>query len=221
MSSGPILRNAFGRGYTDMSESSIAIVLATGNPGKLRELEALLGELPLTLVRASSLGIDVEAVESGSSYAENARIKAVAYARASGMWSLADDTGLEVDPLGGAPGLRSARLVGVSATDADRRNRLLQLLAPHPRPWLARFRCIVALSDPGGQVELAEGICEGEILPEERGDMGFGYDPIFLVANSDRTMAELSLAEKNRLSHRAQAVRNLLPTLSAKMGLDR
>ncbi len=204
-----------------MSQAPRTLLLGTRNPGKLRELHALLAGLPIALASPASLGIELEILEIGSSYAENARIKASAYARTSGIWSLADDTGLEVDALGGAPGLRSARLVGEAGDDLDRRRRLLELLASHPRPWRARFRCAVALSDPGGRVEVAEGACEGEILPEERGEAGFGYDPIFLVAHHGRTMAELSLEEKNHLSHRAQAVCNILPVLSAALGVRR
>jgi len=135
-------------------------------------------------------------------------------AAASGLWTIADDTGLEVDALGGAPGVRTARL---SEDDASRRAKLLQLLAAHPRPWTARFRCSVALAGPRGEVAIGRGDCEGEILPKERGDHGFGYDPIFLVAGTHYTMAELPLIEKNRLSHRARAVRALLPELRARL----
>ncbi len=197
----------------------LTLVLATGNPGKAKELRSLLEHLPLRLVTPGDLGLTVDAPETGSSYAENASIKALAHARASGLWSLADDTGLEVEALDGAPGLRSARLVGDEGLDADRRRRLLELLADHPQPWTARFRCAVALAAPMGKVELAEGTCEGEIQPEARGQGGFGYDPLFRVRGVDKTMAELSLKEKNQLSHRAGAVRALLPRLRAKLGV--
>jgi len=153
-------------------------------------------------------------VEDGPDYDSIARRKATLYAAASGLWTIADDTGLEVDALGGAPGVRTARL---SEDDASRRAKLLQLLAAHPRPWTARFRCSVALASPRGEVAIGRGDCEGEILPEERGDHGFGYDPIFLVAGTHYTMAELPLIEKNRLSHRARAVRALLPELRARL----
>ncbi|RME07041.1 MAG: non-canonical purine NTP pyrophosphatase, partial [Anaerolineae bacterium] len=111
------------------------------------------------------------------------------------------------DALDGAPGLHSARYAPhPNATDADRRAHLLQNLVPHPRPWTARFRCVVALVEPEGTARFFEGVCEGEIIPEERGDNGFGYDPIFVVEGLGRTMAELTMEEKNRLSHRARAV---------------
>src|SRR4030042_1243006 len=126
------------------------------------------------------------------------------------------------DLLAGLPlALRApaGRRPAAAATDAARRRLLLMLLQPHPRPWTARFRCAVALASPDGALDLAEGICPGEILPQERGASGFGYDPIFLLQGSDRTMAELSLAEKNQRSHRARAVQALLPTLRARLGL--
>lgn len=196
------------------------LLIATRNPGKHREMETLLRDLSLHLVDLSALGIEIALEETGADYSANARLKAMTYAQASGLWTLADDTGLEVDALGGAPGLHSARLLGPGYTDAERRQALLCLLRPHPRPWTARFRCAVALASPEGRVELAEGTCLGEIIPEERGEHGFGYDPIFLVAGLRRTMAELPLAEKNQISHRARAVCALLPTLRQRLGPD-
>lgn len=195
------------------------LLLATHNPGKRREMEALLRLPGLHLVDLAALGIQHVAEESGPDYAANARLKALTYAQASGLWTLADDTGLEVDALGGAPGLHSARLLGPGRTDAERRRALIALLRPHPRPWTARFRCVVALTSPEGGVDLAEGVCPGEVIPEQRGQHGFGYDPIFLVAGLGRTMAELPLAEKNLLSHRARAVQALLPTLRQRLNL--
>ena len=154
------------------------------------------------------------ALDLFSSYAENAILKARAFAKASGIFSLADDSGLEVDALGGFPGIHSARIVDKPfATDADRRLALLARLRPFPRPWIARFRCLVALSAPTGEIELREGVCEGEIAPEERGQNGFGYDPIFLIKTKEKTMAELSPEEKNQISHRARAIDNLRPFL--------
>ncbi len=121
--------------------------------------------------------------------------------------SLSDDSGLEVDALGGAPGLYSARyLPGKAASDADRRAYLLKNLGGKPRPWIARFRAAVAIAIPRGAVRCVEGSCSGEIIPEERGTGGFGYDPIFLVEKTGHTMAELPMAEKNRVSHRARAM---------------
>ncbi len=196
------------------------LLIATHNPGKRREMEALLRDLGLHLVDLPTLGTENALEETGADYAANARLKAMTYAQASGLWTLADDTGLEVDALSGAPGLHSARLLGPGHSDAERRQALLRLLRPHPRPWTARFRCTVALASPEGRIDLAEGTCPGEIIPEERGEHGFGYDPIFLVAGLGRTMAELPLAEKNQISHRARAVCALLPTLRQRLGLD-
>ncbi|MEW6240318.1 MAG: non-canonical purine NTP pyrophosphatase, partial [Chloroflexota bacterium] len=138
---------------------------------------------------------------------------------ASGLVSLADDSGLEVDALNGAPGLHSARYSLMQrASDTDRRAYLLHNLRGKPRPWTARFRATVAIATPRGDVELAEGICPGEIVPEERGTGGFGYDPIFLLQEMGLTMAELSMDEKNRLSHRARAVQAARPILIRLLG---
>lgn len=190
------------------------LLLASTNPGKLLELHDLLQGAPLSLVSPQQLGLDLLVSEEGSSYAENAALKAQAFAHASGLNSLADDSGLEVDVLGGAPGLRSHRFAPQpEASDADRRAYLLEQLQGLPRPWRARFFCAVAVAVPGGPVHLAEGECPGEIIPEERGEQGFGYDPIFLVDGLGRTMAELNLSTKNRVSHRARAVRAALPFL--------
>lgn len=165
----------------------------------------------------------MDIVEDGQTYQENAARKALAFALASGYMSLADDSGLEVDVLGGKPGLHSARFSPVpGATDKDRRVLLLQKLQRKPRPWLARFRCVVALASSSGEIWFSEGVCSGEIIPEERGQNGFGYDPIFFLPEPGKTMAELSLEEKNRLSHRARAVlaaksilQKLVPDLEA------
>jgi XTP/dITP diphosphohydrolase len=197
----------------------IRLLLGTGNQGKQRELSALLGHLHLSLVRPEQLALDLTVEETGDTYAENAGLKARAYARKAGIWALADDTGLEVEALAGRPGLRSARLVGPGKTDADRRRALLGELADLPRPWRAAFVCVVALADPDGAVSSARGVCQGQIIPTERGDGGFGYDRLFLVDGTDRTMAELSLLEKNRLSHRALAVAALMPILMRRLAL--
>ena len=195
------------------------LLLATRNTGKRKEFEALLAGLPLELVYSEALRDLQEVEETGAGYVENARLKAVTLAIRHGLWTLADDTGLEVEALGGAPGVRSARLVGPQGTDEDRRARLLDLLEGHPRPWRARFRCVVALAGPHGEIESAVGECAGEIIPEPRGHHGFGYDPIFLVDGQERTMAELPLEAKNHLSHRARALRSLMPALRRRLGL--
>jgi XTP/dITP diphosphohydrolase len=200
------------------------LLLATRNPGKRRELESLLAALPVRLLTTDDLDTLPLVEETGESYADNACLKARTFAQAAGLWTLADDTGLEVQALGGIPGLHSARLVQgrpgqPAATDAERRRRLLELLRFETRPWHARFRCAVALSSPQGKVDLAEGECPGQIVPDERGLGGFGYDPLFLLEEVGKTMAELSLEEKNRLSHRARAVNALLPTLRLRLEL--
>jgi len=186
------------------------LLIATNNPGKLEEMRALLQDLPLALVTPQDLSIELTVPEDGQSYAENAGKKALAFASAAQMISLADDSGLEVDALHGAPGLYSHRYgSGPGATDADRRAELLQNLKDKLRPWTATFRATVAVAVPGNAiVQFASGECRGEIIPEERGRGGFGYDRIFFIPQVERTMAELSMAEKNRLSHRARAITN-------------
>ena len=190
------------------------ILIATGNKGKLLEMQELLVGLPLRLVLPAELGITLEVEENGATYADNAALKALAYCRAAGMLALADDSGLEVDVLGGLPGIRSARFSEKpGASDADRRAYLLKRLQRFPRPWRAHFHCTVALAKPGTELLFAEGDCPGEIIPVERGDNGFGYDPIFLLTELGLTMAELDMQTKNRLSHRARAMLAARPLL--------
>ncbi len=195
------------------------LLIASTNIGKLREIEAILGRASedaqsLRLVLPSQLGILLQVEEDGATYAENAAKKALAYAQASGLVSLADDSGLEVSALYGQPGLFSARYAPwPNATDADRRRYLLQNLAAKPRPWMAHFHCTVAIAVPGGKVFFADGDCPGEIIPEERGAGGFGYDPIFYLPELGKTMAELPMQEKNQLSHRARAIRAAAPVI--------
>jgi XTP/dITP diphosphohydrolase len=195
------------------------LLLATTNAGKIAELKALLSPLPAQLLTPQDLHLRIHVAEDGETYAENARVKALQYARAARCWALADDSGLEVEALGGAPGVRSARLAGPGRSDAERRQALLDLLAQHPRPWRARFRCVAALASPRGDLYFGEGVCEGEIIPTARGHAGFGYDPLFVVAGLGKTMAELSMEQKNTLSHRARAIAALLPILKEKLGL--
>lgn len=187
------------------------LLIATNNPGKSFEITDLLKNLPIQLVTPEKLGIDLDVDETGVTYDENARLKAAAFMKASSLASLADDTGLEVDALDGAPGLHSRRYAAKpGATDADRRKLLLKNLEKYPRPWSARFVCSVALALPGGRMQLARGACEGEIISEERGTQGFGYDSLFYFKEPGKTMGELDLAEKNRISHRARAVNNII-----------
>lgn len=215
------------------------LLIATNNKGKVKELHDLLKGMDLELVTPSKINLKLNVIEDGLTYAENATKKALAFAKASNLISLADDSGLEVDALDGAPGLYSARygsyhsLPPFSASqktggagggsDADRRALLIQNLQDKPRPWTARFRATIAIAIPklwsptdllsdmqeqAPALQSFEGICEGEIIPTERGTGGFGYDPIFLLPELGKTMAELSMDEKNRLSHRAKAVMN-------------
>jgi len=190
------------------------LLVATGNPGKLIEIQSLLNDIRIELVTPDEIGISVSVVENGDTYEENAALKARAFALASGLMTLADDSGLEVDVLNGLPGIRSARFSPLpNATDADRRTYLLNMLKIHPRPWQAHFHCTVAIATPLGALYYSQGNCPGEIIPDERGNNGFGYDPIFLLPEMGLTMAELTMDQKNRLSHRARAVKAALPIL--------
>jgi XTP/dITP diphosphohydrolase len=195
------------------------LLLATNNSGKLIEIQAILNEhappdLHIQLITPADLELNLDVEETGSRYEENAALKAVAFCNASGLIALADDSGLEVDVLNGEPGVLSARYSPRPGdTDAGRRTYLLSRLKDQPRPWSAHFHCTVAVAVPQGSLYFHEGQVYGEIIPEERGTNGFGYDPIFLVPELNKTMAELSMAEKNLLSHRARAVRAALPTL--------
>jgi len=196
------------------------LLLATQNRGKIKELQDLLLGLGAKLIVPEDIELDLKIEESGSTYLENATKKAVAYANKTKLLSMADDSGLEVDALDRAPGIYSARYSPKpGANDQDRRRYLLKQLQGHARPWSARFRCTVVLAAPDGETQFAAGVCPGEIIPEERGERGFGYDPIFMVDTMGRTMAELSMAEKNQISHRAHAVRNLLPLLEAQLNM--
>lgn len=190
------------------------LLVATHNMGKLAELRELLRGVPFELVSLSDVGIEMDVDETGETLEENAVLKSTSYVRLSGLPALADDSGLEVDALGGAPGVHSARYAGPGATDADRIAKLLDNLAAHPRPWTARFRCVIAIVSPDGDIEMHGGACEGVIISEPRGENGFGYDPAFLFPESNRTMAELSDAEKNAVSHRGIAARKAARSLT-------
>lgn len=195
------------------------LLIATNNKGKVIELQELLKDSGVELVTPADINLILEVEEDGNNYSENAAKKAIAFANASGFISLADDSGLEVEALNGAPGLYSARYSPKpGANDADRRTFLLQNLQDKPRPWKAHFHATIAIAKPSGEVEVAEGNCFGEIIPVERGAGGFGYDPIFLLPELDQTMAELDMEHKNRLSHRALAVMNALPILTKLFG---
>jgi XTP/dITP diphosphohydrolase len=195
------------------------LLLATNNPGKVTEMTSLLADLAVKLVIPGEIGLGLEVEENGLDYAENAALKAKAFAAASGLPALADDSGLEVDALDGNPGLHSARLVP-GGNAADRRKELLRLLNGKPRPWKARFVSTVCLALPTGEVYFAEGECDGEIIPEERGEGGFGYDPIFYMEGIGWTMGELSMQEKNQLSHRARAIAKAKSIVRRELGLE-
>ena len=193
------------------------LLVGTNNLGKIEEYEELLTDLPGTLevTFPAREGLALEVEESGETFEENARIKALAYSQASGLVSLADDSGLEVDALGGAPGVHSARYAGPAATDTDRYHKLLNALADTPTGQRsARFRCVVAIALPDGTVHTTEGTCEGEIGFAPRGEHGFGYDPVFVVKGyAGRTMAELAPEVKNQISHRGRALAAAQPIL--------
>jgi XTP/dITP diphosphohydrolase len=196
------------------------LLLATNNKGKVAEIRALLGRTGLSLFTPADLGLVLDVPEDGLTYAENASKKAAAFSRASGLIALGDDSGLEVDALDGQPGLHSHRFCPIpDATDADRRKYLLEKLRHAPRPWTAHFCATVAVVLPSGQAHITTGQCDGEIIPEERGSNGFGYDPIFFIPQIGRSMAELEMDEKNRLSHRGLAVQSAIPILKEIFGL--
>lgn len=192
----------------------IKLLLATNNRGKLAELRSLLSGLELELLSPQDLGLELKVKERGMNYLENAVLKAAIFADAAQMWTLADDSGLEVDALDGAPGLYSARYSPLpDASDKDRRLFLIENLKEFPRPWKATFHSVIALVGPEGSPIITRGACSGDIIPEDRGHGGFGYDKIFRLEANGLTMAELTPEQKNQVSHRAQAVSQLVPIL--------
>ena len=178
------------------------LVIASGNTGKLREYRDLLAGAGVELV-----AFDSEVEEMGESYTENARLKAEAARSRSGLPAIGDDSGIELESLGGFPGIRSARL---GPNQKERTAELLRRLEGVPRPWKARFVCVIALAAPGRETRFFEGECRGEVVPEWRGEAGFGYDPIFLVPGTGKTFGEMSPEEKRKHSHRAAAAKALL-----------
>jgi XTP/dITP diphosphohydrolase len=196
------------------------LLIATQNPGKMCEFRFLLAPLETQLGFPSELGLQIEVLEDGATYVDNARQKALAYTRTSGLLTLADDSGLEVDALDGSPGIRSARYT--VGRDIDRTTALLEQL--RGVPWeerTARFRCVVVVATPDEELYSAEGVCEGLIAYEPAGQGGFGYDPVFYLPGHGCTMAQLSQAEKNHISHRARAVEAALPTLRRLLSQER
>jgi XTP/dITP diphosphohydrolase len=197
------------------------LLIATHNRGKLREYVELLGGLPFELLTLDDLGIHEEVEETGTTLTENAGIKAEYYARRSATLTLADDSGLEVEALGGEPGVHSKRYAGDGKSDAERNQFLLDKLREVPREKRgARFRCAIVIADPDGHTWSSEGVCEGAIAFEPRGEYGFGYDPLFILQEGGGRMAELPTATKNRVSHRARAAggaRQILSELAERM----
>ena len=192
-----------------MSTLTEQLLLATNNQAKVREYQSLLRDLPYQLVTLAEQGITTTVSEDGETLEENASIKAKAFAAESQLLALADDSGLEVDALGGEPGPLSARYAGEGASDIERIDYLLaRLKNVYGEERTARFRCVIAIATPDGKVELCSGECRGLITLEPRGDHGFGYDPVFYLPELGKTMAELPLPLKNRVSHRGQAARN-------------
>jgi len=184
------------------------LLLATTNRGKALEYRHLLSGLPFDIVTPDEVGIDIGVEENYPSYEENARVKATAYARVGHLITIADDSGVEVDALGGEPGVRSARAAGEKAGDKDRIEHLLNRLKDVP--WekrTARFKCVIAIATPEGRTELCYGECQGLITFKPEGESGFGYDPVFYLPEFEKTMAELPLEIKNRISHRGRAAR--------------
>jgi XTP/dITP diphosphohydrolase len=206
---------------TSLPRYKDTLVVATTNRGKLDELRLLLDGLPIEVESAADVVRDPpEVVEDGETLEANARKKALAVAHLTMTMTLADDSGLEVDALQGRPGVRSARFAHPRATDAENNAALLSALEPlgdaEKSGFTARFRCVLALVDPftkGGEPRTVEGVCEGTITRTPRGSAGFGYDPLFVVADTGKTMAELDASEKNRISHRAKAFAALRPLL--------
>ncbi len=194
--------------------SSGRLLLGTNNKAKVREYRVLLEGIPCEIITPAELGITQPVEESGETLEQNAVLKAKAYALMSNLTALADDSGLEVDALGGEPGVLSARYAGEGVSDRERIEYLLAKITDVP--WEqrgARFRCIIAVASPDGEVTLCQGECPGIITFEPKGAGGFGYDPVFYLPELDKTMAELSMEQKNRLSHRGRAAmeaRNIL-----------
>jgi XTP/dITP diphosphohydrolase len=191
------------------------LLIATHNPGKIREYQTLLADLPLTVTSLQAEGIDHDVEETGTTFTENAVIKAQSYAAQTGFWSLADDSGLEVEALGNAPGIFSARYAGENATDLEKIIKLLYELEKTSDPKrLARFVCAMAISDEKGEIKfLTEGVCNGRIALSPSGAGGFGYDPIFVPDGFEQTFGELSDEIKQKISHRARAAQNIIAFL--------
>lgn len=188
------------------------LLVATKNTGKIKEMKELLADLPVEIAGLENFENIIEPEETGATFAENAELKANYYALQTGLWALSDDSGLEVEALGGAPGVFSARYAGKNATDAERTAKLLEELAETgDQSRRARFVCVMALADETGAIKFtAEGICEGNIAFAPRGANGFGYDPVFVPDGYEQTFGELSSTVKRKISHRARAIEKIM-----------
>jgi len=192
------------------------LVIATRSRGKVAEIRSTFGPMlqkfqkDIELVSLFDMPPVPSPNETGQTFAENAKLKGIYYADKLKALCIADDSGLSVDALRGMPGVHSARFAGVGATDEQNTALLLERLSSHPRPWKALFVCVVVAALPGRVVAQATGAVQGEILPAPRGSAGFGYDPVFLITSHGKTMAELSVGEKNLVSHRGVAMRSLI-----------
>ena len=195
------------------------LLLATNNAGKVKEYRSLLRSITFELVTPKELGISVDVEETGTTYAENARLKACTLAKKSGLLTLADDSGIEVDALNGAPGVMSARYACENASDAERVHYLLSKLKDIPlEKRTARFYCLIAIAQPDGQVQYCDGECKGIITFKPQGENGFGYDPIFFFPERGKTMAQLPLEIKNQISHRGRAAQKVRLLLNKMAG---
>lgn len=197
-----------------ISETPLDIVISSTSKPKIAEIKQILATLPVTLLTKDDVGGWPEIEETGESYLANARLKALKVLEATGRPALADDSGIEVDALQGAPGVRSARFAGEKATDEQNNTKLISALVDVPdEQRTARYRCVIVLALPSGQEISAIGTCEGRIATKARGHGGFGYDPWFIPLGETRTMAELTPQQKHSISHRGKALRGLVAQL--------
>ncbi|MTI81703.1 MAG: XTP/dITP diphosphatase [Firmicutes bacterium] len=197
------------------------MVLASGNKGKLEELRTMLAPQNINVISLAHYPNMPETVEDGSTFKDNAIKKAKEAAKYTGLPVLADDSGLEVDHLGGKPGVHSARFAGIPKDDTANNNKLLEQM--RNVPWeqrTARFRCVIAICTPEGELHTSDGFCEGYILEQLKGEGGFGYDPLFYVPKYDKTFAELDMNEKNKISHRGKALKGAVEILAKMVGKE-
>lgn len=196
------------------------IIVATKNKGKIKEIKEALKGIDAKILSIDEIGLEIEIEEDGRAYSENAVKKALDVARRTGKTALSDDSGLEIDALNGKPGITSSRFAGINADDRERNLKILEMMkdAPHGKRW-ARFRCVIAVAEPNGKSYTCEGVCEGEIAESIRGDKGFGYDPIFIVHEYGKTFGELGPEVKDKISHRAKALKKAKELIKRVQGV--